>query len=156
MGAPLQPASLCLRELSLQPAQNEQRAIFCRIARTSLETAGISGNNQDPINWGPPALNFSSGIAALNDGQSSFNRARTDGFSGSAAIYRGRHDPTIGGDFRKQQFNDFFQQDPRGIFTFTGGATQGTANSATASGSDLADFLIGVPDASSIAFRQRG
>ena len=43
---------------------------------------------------------------------------------------------------RKQQYNDFFQQDPRGTFTFNGAAT----------GSDLGDFLIGVPDASSIAF----
>jgi hypothetical protein len=114
--------------------------------------AGILGNDQDPSNWGPPTLNFSSGIAALSDGLSSFNRARTDGFSGSTALYRGRHNITIGGDFRKQQFNDFFQQNPRGIFTFTGAATQGTANSVTTGGSDLADFLIGVPDTSSVAF----
>ena len=114
--------------------------------------AGISGNNQDPENWGPPALNFSSGITALTDAQSSFNRSRTDAFSGSVALYRGRHNVTIGGDIRKQQFNDFFQQDPRGTFTFTGAATRGTVNGGTTGGSDLADFLIGVPDTSSIAF----
>jgi trimeric autotransporter adhesin len=114
--------------------------------------AGIVGNDQDPSNWGPPTLNFSSGIAALSDGLSSFNRARTDGFSESTAIYHGHHNVTIGGDFRKQQFNDFFQQNPRGIFTFTGGATQGTAGGVTTGGSDLADFLIGVPDTSSVAF----
>jgi len=114
--------------------------------------AGIVGNDQDPSNWGPPTLNFSSGIAALSDGLSSFNRARTDGFSGSTAIYHGQHNVTIGGDFRKQQFNDFFQQNPRGIFTFTGAATQGTASGVTTGGSDLADFLIGVPDTSSVAF----
>jgi hypothetical protein len=111
--------------------------------------AGITGNNQDPSNWGPPTLNFSNGITALTDAQSSFNRSRTDAFSGSAALYRGRHNVTMGGDLRKQQYNDFFQQDPRGTFTFTGAATQGTS---TGSGSDLADFLIGVPDTSSIAF----
>jgi hypothetical protein len=114
--------------------------------------AGIFGNDQDPSNWGPPTLNFSSGIAALSDGLSSFNRARTDGFSGSTAIYRGHHNVTIGADFRKQQFNDFFQQNPRGIFTFTGAATQGTVSGVTTGGSDLADFLIGVPDTSSLAF----
>jgi hypothetical protein len=114
--------------------------------------AGISGNNQDPSNWGPPSLTFSSGITPLMDEQSSFNRNRTDGFSGSAGVYRGLHNITVGGDLRKQQYNDFFQQDPRGTFTFTGAATQGTSNSVTASGSDLADFLIGVPDTSSIAF----
>jgi hypothetical protein len=115
-------------------------------------TAGILGNDQDPANWGPPTINFSSGLAALTDRRSSFNRARTDGFSGSTALYRGRHNITIGGDFRKQQFNDFFQQDPRGVFTFTGAATQGTAGGVTTGGSDLADFLIGVPDTSSLAF----
>lgn len=114
--------------------------------------AGISGNNQDPANWGPPKLSFSSGITPLMDQQSSFNRNRTDGFSGSVGIYRGRHNFTVGGDLRKQQFNDFFQQDPRGTFTFTGAATQGLSNGVTAGGSDLADFLIGVPDTSGIAF----
>jgi len=114
--------------------------------------AGIMGNDQDPVNWGPPTLNFSSGVTALSDGLSSFNRARTDGLSGSTAIYHGRHNFTIGGDFRKQQFNDLFQQNPRGIFTFTGAATQGAANGVTTGGSDLADFLIGVPDTSSVAF----
>jgi trimeric autotransporter adhesin len=114
--------------------------------------AGITGNNQEPDNWGPPSLNFSSGITALSDGLSSFNRARTDAFSGSVAIYRGRHNVTIGGELRKQQFNDFFQANPRGIFTFTGAATQAPGGGTTASGSDLADFLIGVPDTSSIAF----
>jgi hypothetical protein len=114
--------------------------------------AGIEGNDQDPANWGPPALNFSSGITDLTNAQSSFNRARTDSFSGSVAIYHGGHNLTIGGDFRRQQFNYLFQQDPRGTFTFTGAATQGMADGAATGGSDLADFLIGVPDASSIAF----
>ncbi len=111
--------------------------------------AGITGNNQDPSNWGPPALTFSSGITMLADENSSFNRNRTDSFSGSIAVYRGRHNITIGGDLRKQEYNDFFQANPRGIFTFTGAATQGAANN---SGSDLADFLIGVPDTSSVAY----
>jgi hypothetical protein len=104
--------------------------------------AGITGVSQAPSDWGPPALNFSSGIAALSDAQSSFNRNRTDGFSASAGVYRGRHNITVGGDVRWQQYNDSFQQDPRGSFNFTGAAT----------GSDLADFLIGIPEASSIAF----
>jgi len=104
--------------------------------------AGIEGNDQTPANWGPPALNFSSGIAALSDAQSAFNRNRTDGFSASIGLYHGHHNITAGGDLRKQQYNDDFQQDPRGSFTFTGAAT----------GSDFVDFLIGVPDTSSIAF----
>ena len=104
--------------------------------------AGISGNNQDPMNWGPPSLNFSSGIAGLADAESSFDRAQTHGLSYSMQWNRSAHNITFGGDFRRQEFNYLSQQDPRGTFTFTGGAT----------GSAFADFLIGVPDTSSIAF----
>jgi hypothetical protein len=111
--------------------------------RENIEAAaGITGVDQNHAQWGPPALNFSSGIAALSDGESAFNRNRTDGVSASAGIYRRRHNITVGGDVRWQQFNENFQQDPRGTFTFTGAST----------GSDLADFLVGVPDASSIAY----
>ncbi len=104
--------------------------------------AGITGNDQTPTDWGPPALSFSSGIAPLSDAQSAFNRNRTDGYTASINFFRGHHNITVGGDLRKQEFNDYFQQDPRGSFTFTGAAT----------GSDFADFLTGVPDSSSIAF----
>jgi hypothetical protein len=110
--------------------------------------AGITGNDQDPANWGPPALGFSSGIAGLSDANSSFDRNRTDAFSASMGIYRGRHNVSAGVDFREQQYNDFFQQNPRGAFTFTGAATSG----AGSTGSDLADLLVGVPDTSTIAY----
>ncbi|HEY1803596.1 MAG TPA: carboxypeptidase regulatory-like domain-containing protein [Terracidiphilus sp.] len=113
--------------------------------------AGISGNDQDAIYWGPPTLNFASGFAGLSDGNSSFNRNRTDGASASTLIYRSKHNITVGGDFRKQDYNDFFEQDPRGAFSFTGAATAGPAG-IPASGSDLADFLIGIPDTSAIAY----
>jgi hypothetical protein len=103
---------------------------------------GITGTDQTAAFWGPPALSFSSGLAPLSDAQSEFNRNRTDGFSGSVGIYHGKHNLTVGADLRKQQYNDFFEQDPRGAFTFDGAAT----------GSDLADFLIGTPDTSSIAY----
>jgi len=114
--------------------------------------AGITGNNQDPMNWGPPSLTFSSGLAGLSDAQSSFDRNRTDGLSSSMQWNRNRHNITFGFDFRRQQFNYLSQQDPRGTFTFTGAATEGSATGSTVAGSDFADFLLGIPDTSSIAF----
>jgi hypothetical protein len=112
--------------------------------RTNISgAAGITGNNQDPTNWGPPALIFSSGIASLSDAQSSFNRNETNSVSSSLQWNHGHHNVTLGGDFRRQQFNYLSQQDPRGTFTFTGVAT---------GQSDFADFLKGIPDTSSIAF----
>src|SRR5947209_5607035 len=57
-------------------------------------------------------------------------------------------------DYRRLQFNALAQQAPRGSFTFTGAASQTAANGlpVAGSGSDFADFLLGIPDTSSIAF----
>lgn len=104
--------------------------------------AGLTGTNQDPTNWGPPTLVFSSGIASLTDAQSASNRNETNSIGGNVQGYFGRHNITAGADFRRQEFNFFTQQNPRGTFTFTG----------QASGSDFADFLHGVPDTASIVY----
>jgi trimeric autotransporter adhesin len=113
--------------------------------------AGIGGNDQDATDWGPPSLGFTSGFSQLTDGNSAFNRNRTDSFTASTLIYHARHNISIGGEFRKQEYNQDSQENPRGSFGFTGAATQGAMPSAT-NGSDLADFLIGVPDISGIAY----
>ena len=105
--------------------------------------AGITGNNQDPPNWGPPTLVFSSGIATLTDAESSRNRNETNAASASVLWNHGHHNVTLGGDFRRQEFNYLSQQNPRGTFTFTGLAT---------GASDFADFLRGIPDTSAIAY----
>ena len=105
--------------------------------------AGITGNNQDPANWGPPTLIFASGIASLSDAQSAYNRSETNAVSSSISWNHGHHNVTLGGDFRRQEFNFLTQQDPRGTFTFTGAAS---------GNSDFADFLEGIPDTSSIAY----
>ena len=114
--------------------------------------AGITGNDQDPREWGPPALAFSSGIAGLTDGISGFNRNRTDQVSLKVSTTRGRHTVQAGGDLRWQQYNLLQQQNPRGNFTFTGAATSAGGAVSTTSGSDLADFLLGFPDTSRLAY----
>ena len=103
---------------------------------------GITGNSRDPVNYGPPALSFASGITPLNDSQYSSIHNQTNGVSVDALWNRGRHNITYGTSFRRVQFNSLAQQEPRGTFTFTG----------LAAGSDFAGFLLGVPDTASIAF----
>ena len=114
---------------------------FANLENVSGE-AGITGNNQAPLNWGPPTLNFSSGITSLWDGLPSFTRNQTTTASVDNLWARARHNISFGGDFRRQEFNLLSQQDPRGSFTFTGAAA----------GSDFAGFLLGIPDTSSIAY----
>ena len=104
--------------------------------------AGIGGNNQEPVNWGPPNLNFTSGISPLLSAQASLVRNQTAGFSTDLFVNRGGHNIQTGVTLRRQQFNLLSQQDARGTFTFTGAAA----------GNDFAGFLLGVPDTSSIAF----
>lgn len=114
--------------------------------------AGIDGNNQDAANWGPPALEFTSGFAPLDDGNSEFNRDRTGTIKVSASLYRGQHNFTVGFEYTREDYNELSQQNPRGTFAFTGAATSATGSVSAASGSDLADFLIGIPDTSKVAF----
>jgi hypothetical protein len=103
--------------------------------------AGISGNNQEPINWGPPSLSFSS-VAGLSDGLPRQSDSITHAGGADLFLFRGRHNFTIGGDVRRHVIDLLSQQDPRGSFSFTGAAT----------GHDFADFLLGTPSTAAIAF----
>ena len=104
--------------------------------------AGITGNNQDPANWGPPALNFSSGVTALSSSQNSLDRNQTHNLSADVFLNRSSHNITSGVTQRWLQFNVLSQQEARGSFAFTGATTQ----------NDFGSFLLGRPDTSSIAF----
>jgi hypothetical protein len=113
---------------------------FANLANVSGD-AGIEGNNQDPVNWGPPALRFASDLAGLSDGIYADTRTANHVWAGEGLSFRGRHTVTAGGEVRKHVIDIFSQQDPRGTFTFTGALT----------GSDFADFLLGFPHTSSLA-----
>jgi hypothetical protein len=104
--------------------------------------AAITGNNQDPVNWGPPSLTFTSGIAGLSDSLPSIVHNQTSALSESLTWNHLSHNITFGGDLRREQFNTLSQQNPRGAFTFNGAAT----------GNAFADFLLGIPDTSAIAY----
>ena len=87
--------------------------------------AGITGNDQTAANWGPPTLIFSNGIASLTDAVYSFNRNQTAWLTFDVMLWsHGRHNVTWGGDYRRQQFNYFAQQNPRGKFAFTRARTR--------------------------------
>src|SRR5262249_13804887 len=82
----------------------------------------------------------------LSDAQASVMKNQTSSVGEQLYWSRGRHNVTFGGDIKRLQFNAIAQQDPRGAFTFTGAATGGLGQDA------FADFLLGIPDTSSLAF----
>ena len=117
--------------------------------------AGIEGNLQSPQFYGPPSLSFSSGFTGLGDGQYSLNHNQTSAVGDSFIFIHGLHNITFGGDFRRQQFNQFQQQSARGGFVFNGtltGSPLANGLIATGTGYDMADFLLGYPDTASIAY----
>ncbi|MBS1832808.1 MAG: TonB-dependent receptor, partial [Acidobacteria bacterium] len=99
--------------------------------------AGIQGNDQDPVNWGPPSLQFANGISGISLPQAASLRNQTAGLSVDAFMNRGRHNISYGYTHRRQQFNVVAQQDARGTLTFAG---------------PFEDFLNGRATTSSIAF----
>ena len=103
--------------------------------------AGITGNDQDPASWGPPTLVFPA-VAGLTDGAPQRTVTTTQAPGGEVLIRHAGHNLTIGGDYRWNLVDVQSQPDPRGTLTFTGAA----------SGDAFADFLLGAPTASSIAF----
>ena len=115
---------------------------------------GITGNNQQPANYGPPSLSFSNGIFPLSDGNSSFTRNQTTAISDNMTWIHGRHEVQYGGDFRWQEFNSLAQANPRGGFNFNGEATSNIVGGVpqTGTGNAFADFLLGIPDNSAISF----
>ena len=120
----------------------QQIPFFANRVNVSSE-AGITGNNQDPLNWGPPALQFNqSSMAGLSDATPSVVHNQTSAISYLGTWSHRTHNIQFGADYRWQQFNTISQSNPRGLFTFSGAAT----------GFDFADFLAGIPDASAIAF----
>ncbi|MGP8242883.1 MAG: carboxypeptidase regulatory-like domain-containing protein [Bryobacteraceae bacterium] len=117
--------------------------------------AGITGNLQDPLYWGPPSLSFSgSAIMGLSDATAKDTRNQTSALNFNTFWNHRSHNFNFGGDYRAQQFNYLSQSNPRGTFGFTGAATEAYSGGLAAAntGMDFADFLLGVPDTSQIAY----
>jgi hypothetical protein len=113
--------------------------------RTNVSAdAGISGNSQDPLNWGPPALSFPD-LAGLRDADYHRSTGNTHAAGGEVTLRRGTHNITFGGDVRAIGAHLSSELNPRGKLSFTGEAT----------GDAFGDFLLGVPSTSAIAFGNR-
>ncbi len=109
---------------------------------------GITGNDQSANFWGPPSLSFANGFYGLSDGSTSKNRAQTTAFTESIRWFHDKHNFTFGGDIRRVDNDPLSEQNARGSFTFTGTNTALNGQG----GFDMADFLLGLPDTSQIAY----
>jgi len=115
---------------------------------------GINGTSQDPINWGPPNLSFTN-FGGLHDAGPVLRRDQSSGVEESLTWVRGKHNWTFGGSYHRNQINSRTDPNARGTFSFSGLLTSGfdsKGNPLPGTGYDFADFLLGLPQSSSIRF----
>jgi hypothetical protein len=115
---------------------------------------GITGVSQDPINYGPPTINFTS-YGDLSLASPSINRNQTFSISGGLMKVGRRHSLRSGGDISWNQRNSQGDSNGRGTFSFTGFATilfDNQGGQVPGTGNDFADFLLGLPYSTSRRF----
>ena len=115
---------------------------------------GIQGTSSNPINYGPPNLNFTN-FGGLTDASHVQSAIYNFGASDTLAWRRGKHNWTFGGGYNRYFNNTDTDANGRGTFTFTGLATSllnSDGNVVAGTGFDFADFLLGLPNSNSIRF----
>jgi hypothetical protein len=115
---------------------------------------GIQGIATDPLDWGLPALQFTN-FGALSLAIPSLTRNQTFRFMDIFLRNLGKHNIRMGGEVRRVEQNALRQPNARGTFAFSGYTTSDfTSNGLPVAntGFDLADFLLGLPQTTSVQF----
>ncbi|HSC26118.1 MAG TPA: carboxypeptidase regulatory-like domain-containing protein [Vicinamibacterales bacterium] len=113
--------------------------------------AGIFGVARDPFDWGVPQLSFSS-LSSVRDVTPAL---RKDGrFSVGYTWTRpmARHTLRFGGDFRLDRSRSRTDADANGAFVFTGLYSSDGRGVPRGAGLDFADFLLGLPQQTSLQY----
>ena len=104
---------------------------------------GITSTDQYPVNWGPPAINFTgSSLLGIADSNALYQHPQTSAVGDTVLWVHGNHEFQFGGDFSRRQTNLLSQSNPRGTLQFNG----------TVTGNDFEDFLSGSPFGTSINY----
>jgi hypothetical protein len=115
---------------------------------------GISGISSNPFDWGLPQITFTN-FTGLNDVLPSLTRNQTWRWVDFVILNAGNHNLRFGGELRRVQLNTLTDPDARGTFTFSGFTTSDFTTDGfpvTGTGFDFADFLLGLPQATSVRF----
>jgi hypothetical protein len=149
----LSPRTINSLRVNFSRNRNETVPFFAYGANVAAEL-GINGVSDNPINYGPPNLSFTN-FGGLTDASALRQVNQTAEVTESVTLVRGEHTITFGGDYRRMQINTVTDADARGSFVFGGQATsafdaQGQPVAGT--GFDFADFLLGLPQSSSVRF----
>jgi hypothetical protein len=113
---------------------------------------GVSTN---PIDYGVPQLGFTN-FSGVNDPVPSLTRNQTFRYVDTFSILKTKHTMKTGFEIRRIETNQRTDPTPRGSFTFDGLLTaqidSTTGKPISGTGFDFADFLLGLPQATSVRF----
>jgi hypothetical protein len=115
--------------------------------------AGITGVSTDPFDWGLPGISFTT-FGGLNDPTPRRELDQTYTIADTIVWNHGKQNWRFGGDYRRilQSFRS--ARNAEGSFVFTGFATaqypSGSGQAAPNTGDDFADFLLGLPQQTSL------
>jgi len=118
-------------------------------------TLGINGVSTNPFDWGLPRLSFSN-FASLQDVNPQLLRNQSYTIADHLIWSHGKHSVRWGLDYRRIQWNTETSSNARGSFIFTGANTAQFAGGQAIPGTgfDFADFLLGLPQQTSVQFGQ--
>ena len=147
------PGLFNVLRLNFSRNRSETVPFFAFGANVAAEI-GINGTSPDPINFGPPNLSFTN-YGGLTDASPTLTRNQTTGVTDSFTKVHGVHTVSFGGEFRRVQLNLQTDQNGRGTYAFSGlltSAFDANHQPLPGTGYDFADFLLGLPQSSSIRF----
>ena len=115
-----------------------------------LNILGVSTN---PFDWGVPGLSFTN-YSGLRDPVPNLRDDTTITLGATFGYRRGKHNVRFGGGYSRTLSDVRANSNPRGTFLFTGIATADTSGSTPAPGTgyDFADFLLGLPQQTTIQY----
>jgi outer membrane receptor protein involved in Fe transport len=121
--------------------------------RTIEGDLGIGGVSPNPLNYGVPTTQFT--IPSLQDTYPVLRQNQTTHVGDSLTYVKGKHTLCSGVEYRRIQLNSHVDPNGRGTFVFSGSATSlfdSSGSSIPGTGYDLADFLLGLPQSTSIRY----
>ena len=133
-------------------SRSESLNLFSNVDDASA-ALGITGVSTNPMDFGLPAIGFTN-FTGINTPAPSLQRSQTWRFVDSLEILKPKHTVTLGYEMRRVDQNSLADPSPNGTFTFDGLLTSEVSGGTQVAGTgyDLADFLLGLPQATSIRF----
>jgi hypothetical protein len=121
---------------------------FTNTADNIASDYGISVPNNVPLNYGLPQIELSE-LTGITQTEPSFSLAQTISFSEVLSWIHGKHNLRFGGDYRRVHRDFLAGQNATGSLVFSGLFTEDAAGDP-ATGSPVADFLLGLPQSTSL------